>query len=71
MRQDWMIDVLVDLQSFARQNKLPHLQQQLALTAEVARQELGRRDEDASIRMRTVTIDAGAISGAVRSCSNA
>jgi len=40
MGHQWIIDVLVDLKSFAQQNELPHLADDLARVAAVADAEI-------------------------------
>lgn len=45
MRSDWILDVLTDLKTFARANKLPALAEQLDDTEIVAMAELSARDE--------------------------
>ena len=45
MRSDWILDVLVDLRSFAQANDLPRLAEQLDDTALIATAEFVTRDE--------------------------
>ena len=40
MTNDWILDVLADLQSFARKNELAALERQLVIAANVAAKEL-------------------------------
>ncbi len=40
MTNDWILDVIADLQAFARKNGLSALEQQLDVAAQVAAQEL-------------------------------
>lgn len=46
MPQHWVIEVLTDLQGFARRNDMPVLAQHLDQTLAVAAQELARRGGD-------------------------
>lgn len=48
MGQDWIIDVLADLQSFARQNDMPLLSAQLEEAETIAAVEIASRTEMAS-----------------------
>jgi len=50
MKNDWILDVLADLKTFATANGMPALAEQLAETAELAAVEIsnaeGKADED-------------------------
>ena len=50
MRNDWILDVLADLRSFAHANDLPLLAEQLDDTAHVATAEFASRNERSAIR---------------------
>lgn len=52
MRQDWIIEVLTDLQAFARRNDLPALAAQVETTLLVARAELAGKRADAGRDLR-------------------
>ena len=43
MRNDWILDVLTDLRTFARENGLPNLAEQLDDAQQVAVEEICRR----------------------------
>jgi len=72
MRNDWILDVLADLRSFAASNDLPLLAEQLDDTALVAvaecnarnersaKQEHGRNNEPTGLH--TVNLGAGGVS---------
>lgn len=44
MANDWIIDVLSDLEAFAAKNGLPALERQLCITRETALREVGLSD---------------------------
>jgi hypothetical protein len=44
MRNDWILDVLTDLRTFARENGLPHLAERLDDAQQVAVEEIARRE---------------------------
>ena len=71
MRNDWMIDVLADLQTFARKNGMVQLEQQLELTARMARYEMATKLKDAPIAVRSVGPDAGSVHKPTGASSNA
>ena len=48
MQNKWILDVLVDLKSFAQQNGLPQLSDQLDMTRAIAAQELIQNGEGVS-----------------------
>ncbi|PUB16375.1 hypothetical protein [Yoonia sediminilitoris] len=48
MGQEWIIDVLADLKTFAKQNELPLLAAQLEETALVASVEIAAKVDDTS-----------------------
>ncbi len=52
MGNDWIIDVLADLKSFAQKNDLPLLAVQLDETALVAQAEISQMTERAPISVR-------------------
>ncbi len=58
MGHQWIIDVIVDLKSFAQQNELPHLAEELARVAAVADAELDADKRGASHLMRCEDTDA-------------
>ena len=41
MANEWILDVLADLNAFAHDNQMPKLARQLALTAIAAKQDMG------------------------------
>lgn len=53
MQNDWIIDVLADLRSFADANGLAHLADQLDATRRVALAELAAQKQGASAREGT------------------
>jgi|Cruoilmetagenom7_1024161.scaffolds.fasta_scaffold00120_41 hypothetical protein len=72
MRNDWIMDVLADLRSFAASNDLPLLAEQLDDTALVAVAELNARNERSAkqehgrnnepIRLHSVGLGTGRVS---------
>lgn len=44
MSHTWIVDVLTDLQTYARQNRMPDLAQQVEQTLRVARAEIARQE---------------------------
>ena len=72
MRNDWIMDVLADLRSFAASNDLPLLAEQLDDTALVAVAELNARTERSAkqeqgrnnepIRLHSVGLGTGRVS---------
>lgn len=45
MRHDWIVDMLADLQAFAKANELPDLARQLTEVLTLARHEIDLKDE--------------------------
>ena len=58
MRNDWILDVLTDLRTFARDNGLWDLAERLDDAQQAAVEEIARRD-----RMRPVVLGMGAFEG--------
>jgi hypothetical protein len=58
MRNDWILDVLTDLRTFARDNRLFDLAERLDDAQQVAVEEIARRE-----RMRPVVLGMGAFEG--------
>ncbi|WP_108813788.1 hypothetical protein [Loktanella sp. Alg231-35] len=56
MGQDWIIDVLADLRSFARQNDMPLLSEQLEEAALVASVEIASRVD---VKQHAIASDLG------------
>ena len=61
MGNDWIIDVLADLRTFAQKNDLPLLAVQLEETALVAQAENAQLVERAPIKVRGETTEARSI----------
>ncbi|SHL44730.1 hypothetical protein SAMN05443432_101532 [Roseovarius litoreus] len=65
MQNEWILDVLVDLQAFARQNGLFALADQLDDTRLLAALELARDSEGTQADDRRPLVPAGQLSGGV------
>ena len=52
MGHQWIIDVIVDLKTFAQQNELPVLAKELALAADIAEAEIDPNNEGVPIAVR-------------------
>lgn len=63
MGNTWIIDVLADLRSFAIQNDLPNLADQLDEAMVVAREEVGVEEERAPFPVRGDAFENGILSG--------
>lgn len=68
MRNEWILDVLADLQRFARDNGLSVLAEQLDDTRLVAATELALTGEGHSGDEREPARAAGGIAGGCRTC---
>jgi hypothetical protein len=52
MGHQWIIDVIVDLKTFAQQNDLPALANELALAADIAEAEIDPDNEGVPLAVR-------------------
>jgi predicted transcriptional regulator len=46
MKNDWILDVLADLKTFAEENELSDLARHLVLTKEIARKDIAKQDSN-------------------------
>jgi len=53
MGHQWIIDVIVDLKTFAQRNELPLLAEELARTAQVAEAEIDPNSEGVPLEARS------------------
>lgn len=60
MQQNWVIDVLTDLRSFARLNGLPQLADHLDATIRLARSEIAQSTAAPGLRPATGALDGTA-----------
>lgn len=52
MGHQWIVDVIVDLKTFAQQNELPVLAEELALAAKIAEAEIDPNKEGVPLAVR-------------------
>lgn len=71
MGKTWIVDVLRDLETFARENGMPLLERQLALSAQVARSEIEQRSEGGPETAEIYGLDGRRVSTRTGKCTRA